>query len=74
MIEFADDNLTFDMDYSIEKFKALAHEKILWCTPNGTMINKLTLNYTDYYTDISYGNLGYGFGLFDHKFSLSLAF
>jgi len=41
---------------------------------NNSMINKLTLNYTDYYTDISYGNLGYGFGLFDHNFVSSIKF
>ncbi len=41
-IQFADDNLTFDMKHSLEKFRAIKDENILWCTPNGTMINKLT--------------------------------
>jgi radical SAM superfamily enzyme YgiQ (UPF0313 family) len=41
-IQFADDNLTYDMKHSIEKFKAIKDEDIIWCTPNGTMINKLT--------------------------------
>jgi len=41
-IQFADDNLTFDMKHSLEKFRAMEKENILWCTPNGTMINKLT--------------------------------
>ena len=43
-IQFADDNLTFDMDHSIKKFNAMAKKdlKLLWCTPNGTMIDKLT--------------------------------
>ena len=41
-IQFADDNLTYDMRHSIEKFKAIKDENIIWCTPNGTMINKLT--------------------------------
>ena len=41
-IQFADDNLTYDMKHSIEKFKAIKEENVIWCTPNGTMINKLT--------------------------------
>ena len=41
-LQFADDNLTYDMAYASEKFKALKEENLLWCTPNGTMINKLS--------------------------------
>ena len=41
-LQFADDNLTYDMVYASEKFKALKEENLLWCTPNGTMINKLS--------------------------------
>ena len=41
-LQFADDNLTFDMEYSIEKFNAIKPLNIIWCTPNGTMINKLS--------------------------------
>ena len=41
-IQFADDNLTFDMSHAMEKFDAMKGLDILWCTPNGTMINKLT--------------------------------
>jgi len=41
-LQFADDNLTFDNKHAIEKFTRLKEENILWCTPNGTMINKLT--------------------------------
>ena len=40
-LQFADDNLTFDMKHSIDKFEALKKLKVFWCTPNGTMINKL---------------------------------
>lgn len=40
-IQFADDNLTFDMNHATEKFEAMKEANILWCTPNGTMINKL---------------------------------
>jgi len=40
-IQFADDNLTFDMNHAMEKFEAMKGANILWCTPNGTMINKL---------------------------------
>jgi len=40
-IQFADDNLTFDRSASMANFKALADEKLIWCTPNGTMVNKL---------------------------------
>lgn len=40
-IQFADDNLTFDKKHSYEKFKEIEKENIIWCTPNGTMINKL---------------------------------
>jgi phosphonoacetaldehyde methylase len=41
-LQFADDNLTFDMEYSIKKFNAIKPLNIIWCTPNGTMINKLS--------------------------------
>jgi len=41
-LQFADDNLTYDMKHAIEKFKAIKEFDLLWCTPNGTMINKLT--------------------------------
>jgi len=41
-IQFADDNLTFDMNHAIKKFNAIKDFNLLWCTPNGTMINKLT--------------------------------
>ena len=41
-VKVADDNLTYDMKHSIEKFKAIKEENVIWCTPNGTMINKLT--------------------------------
>jgi len=43
-IQFADDNLTFDMEHAEEKFSAMKGLDIIWCTPNGTMINKLTEN------------------------------
>jgi len=43
-IQFADDNLTFDMKHAEEKFNAMRDLDIIWCTPNGTMINKLTKN------------------------------
>jgi len=41
-IQFADDNLTFDMKSSVERFKQIKPLNIIWCTPNGTMINKLS--------------------------------
>lgn len=41
-IQFADDNLTFDMNHALEKFAAIKDYDLLWCTPNGTMVNKLT--------------------------------
>ena len=41
-IQFADDNLTFDMEHAKEKFKAMKGLDVIWCTPNGTMIDKLT--------------------------------
>ena len=37
-----DDNLTFDMKSSDERFKQIKPLNIIWCTPNGTMINKLS--------------------------------
>ena len=30
------------MKHALEKFRAMEKENIVWCTPNGTMINKLT--------------------------------
>jgi anaerobic magnesium-protoporphyrin IX monomethyl ester cyclase len=41
-VQFADDNLTFDMKHAIQKFNGMAHLNLMWCTPNGTMIDKLT--------------------------------
>jgi radical SAM superfamily enzyme YgiQ (UPF0313 family) len=41
-IQFADDNLTYDMKGSMEKFEKIKPLDVLWCTPNGTMINKLS--------------------------------
>lgn len=46
-IQFADDNLTFKRSYSKEFFTALKDENLLWCTPNGTMINTLTPDLMD---------------------------
>ena len=50
-IQFADDNLTFDMKASIEKFKKIKPLNILWCTPNGTMVNKLSPELIQVMTD-----------------------
>lgn len=41
-IQFADDNLTYDNEHAIAKFTELKGEKLSWCTPNGTMVNKVT--------------------------------
>jgi len=41
-IQFADDNLTLNRDHSVEFFNALKEANLLWCTPNGTMVNTLT--------------------------------
>jgi radical SAM superfamily enzyme YgiQ (UPF0313 family) len=41
-IQFADDNLTLNRDHAVEFFNALKEANIIWCTPNGTMVNTLT--------------------------------
>ena len=50
-IQFADDNLTFDMKSSVEKFKKMKPLNIIWCTPNGTMVNKLSPELIQVMTD-----------------------
>jgi anaerobic magnesium-protoporphyrin IX monomethyl ester cyclase len=50
-IQFADDNLTFDMKSSVERFKKMTPLQILWCTPNGTMVNKLSPELIQVMTD-----------------------
>ena len=50
-IQFADDNLTFDMKSSVERFKQMKPLNILWCTPNGTMVNKLSPELIQVMTD-----------------------
>lgn len=41
-IQFADDNLTLEKDYSVSLFTELAKMGLKWCTPNGTMVNTLS--------------------------------
>ena len=41
-IQFADDNLTFNRQQSLEFFEKLKTCELQWCTPNGTMVNTLT--------------------------------
>jgi anaerobic magnesium-protoporphyrin IX monomethyl ester cyclase len=50
-IQCADDNLTFDMKSSVERFKQMKPLNILWCTPNGTMVNKLSPELIQVMTD-----------------------
>jgi anaerobic magnesium-protoporphyrin IX monomethyl ester cyclase len=40
-IQFADDNLTFQKQRSLEFFEKLKTCGLQWCTPNGTMVNTL---------------------------------
>lgn len=41
-IQFADDNLIYNQKNAIKLFTLLKKEKLLWCTPNGVMVNKIT--------------------------------
>lgn len=46
-IQFADDNLTLNREHSVEFFNALKDANLMWCTPNGTMVNTLTPDLLD---------------------------
>jgi len=46
-IQFADDNLTLDRGRALELFDKLADRGLPWCTPNGIMINTLTVPLLD---------------------------
>ena len=50
-IQFADDNLTFDKNRSIELFTKLKALGLQWCTPNGIMINTLSKELIDLMID-----------------------
>lgn len=41
---------------------------------NSLMTDKLTLNYTNYYTDIFYGDIGYCFNMWQQKMMVSMKF
>jgi len=41
-IQFADDNIFFNKKRSMELFSELTRMNIVWCTPNGVMINTLS--------------------------------
>jgi len=41
---------------------------------NSLMLNRATLNYTNYYADIIYGDVGYGFGVGKYHFISSIKF
>lgn len=40
-VQFVDDNLTLDKNRAIELFNKMCGSGLMWCTPNGTMINAL---------------------------------
>ena len=41
-IQFADDNIFFNKKRSINLFKKLSFIDVIWCTPNGVMVNTLS--------------------------------
>jgi radical SAM superfamily enzyme YgiQ (UPF0313 family) len=46
-IQFADDNLTFNRARSFELFDRLSKLGLPWCTPNGIMVNTLSIDLLD---------------------------
>lgn len=50
-IQFADDNLTLDKSHATELFSKLKKCNIKWCTPNGVMINTISMELLDIMAD-----------------------
>lgn len=50
-LQFADDNLTFNRQRSLELFRELRQFDLPWCTPNGIMVNTLTQELVDLMID-----------------------
>ena len=42
--QFADDNLNFNYNWAMELFEKMIPLNIKWCTPNGMMVNRLTID------------------------------
>lgn len=50
-IQFADDNLTFDRVRALDLFRRLCKFGLPWCTPNGIMVNTLSIELLDLMID-----------------------
>jgi|LWDU01.1.fsa_nt_gi phosphonoacetaldehyde methylase len=50
-VQFADDNIFFNKKRSIDLFNKLALIDVIWCTPNGVMINTLSDDLLDILKD-----------------------